>query len=1046
MASYSAQITAFDISATDQAFAFGDDHNFVHIHGTCEKFDINTNRKQPEFADPFILNHYYPLMSDNYTPASEISPFVYYTMPPSSFDQRQLASYMPPNQCMRIYRPVPPIGPEILRSMRVVGNIGYVANSPGKIPVIGNNYSSNGNGSIRNSPEGNEFGTDQMPHRYHFLEPNYNKVDKDEYDFSRYNNSFFPGLDSTIPNAYANNMIQCLYFIPSFRSSVINHICDNEYCLICELGFLFHILDLAPKHTPCQASNFLRAFRSTPEACAFKLILPDEESLRKQFNFFKLTQQWFRFLLHQLHRESLQQSNNSQNEKNKKILSNHNSSSLASSTSSATFLNQASSASSEENCKNSFVTENFALKLTRQFQCTKCQYSWKSPYVSFPITLNYPLNILPTTMSENDLNGNLNGENNNSESNSFNSNNQNTFTNLHINNGINNNSNSNGNGNNTNQTNHKNSYISFAKLLRNSINTEQKVQEFCNNCQKFHNNIVERRLVSKLPPLLAINTGLDNENARKFWQSQTEKFIKSMESKKDRIVVNNLANLKKDDHQQQLQKKKQSNSTTNVPPCRYGQQCKRFDCKFYHSHRDQDNEILFYSWIPMSIYLSKNSEQKTPEQSFEIKDQYSDWNADKKADYIEYSLVNVTSVVKSSEETFGNIVSAIKIDKSYFDQRRKLIAKKMKRKKNQPANNNQGSMISNNSVDSNDLSDDSTTIDENEKFSPSDENEMYTIESRYPCLDGIENIPNYDPKMDWYLFNHYLINPICMEEVVSNDLNWKIPSILMYMRKDLMRNQTQNKQLRKVKNTINNNVFMRGFSVSKISMPKKISFLPLDLKMEFPQKGDLVAMDAEFVMLNHEESELRSDGTRATIKPSHKSVARITCVRGSGRMKGIPFIDDYISTQDQVADYMTKFSGIQPGDLDASLSSKHLTTLKSTYLKLRFLVDKGIIFVGHGLRNDFRVINLVVPPEQVIDTVFLFQSPNSKRMVSLRFLAWHFLNINIQSETHDSIEDAKTALALFEKYKELEQQNCAKEAIENLYQIGKETGWKIPDF
>lgn len=151
MASYSAQITAFDISATDQAFAFGDDHNFVHIHGTCEKFDINTNRKQPEFADPFILNHYYPLMSDNYTPASEISPFVYYTMPPSSFDQRQLASYMPPNQCMRIYRPVPPIGPEILRSMRVVGNIGYVANSPGKIPVIGNNYSSNGNGSIRSN-------------------------------------------------------------------------------------------------------------------------------------------------------------------------------------------------------------------------------------------------------------------------------------------------------------------------------------------------------------------------------------------------------------------------------------------------------------------------------------------------------------------------------------------------------------------------------------------------------------------------------------------------------------------------------------------------------------------------------------------------------------------------------------------------------------------------------------------------------------------------------------------------------------------------------
>ncbi len=137
----------------------------------------------------------------------------------------------------------------------------------------------------------------------------------------------------------------------------------------------------------------------------------------------------------------------------------------------------------------------------------------------------------------------------------------------------------------------------------------------------------------------------------------------------------------------------------------------------------------------------------------------------------------------------------------------------------------------------------------------------------------------------WYIFNDFSITTITPAEAIAVHPTWKVPCILFYQAK------TMETAIREVKysNPITSEVFLEDKSLAQRGGRKRITFIPLSSE-EMPTKGDLVAIDAEFVTLNQEESELRSDGKVSTIKAAQMSVARITCVRGgTGPMEGREF-------------------------------------------------------------------------------------------------------------------------------------------------------------
>jgi PAB-dependent poly(A)-specific ribonuclease subunit 2 len=317
-------------------------------------------------------------------------------------------------------------------------------------------------------------------------------------------------------------------------------------------------------------------------------------------------------------------------------------------------------------------------------------------------------------------------------------------------------------------------------------------------------------------------------------------------------------------------------------------------------------------------------------------------------------------------------------------------------------------------------------------------------------------MPERQEHDSWHLFNDFLIRPIVKDEALTFNTAWKLPSVIAYQIKaannhiddswkmnldtSLLHMDTQYVYLSSNDANINNRSTNLG--------PK--TYQPLDPTQEHPGPGTIIAIDTEFVSVRQPEIEINSDGDRETIRPTVYALARVSVIRGPSPTflptlePGTPFIDDYISTTEPVVDYLTSYSGIVHGDLDPRTSRHNVVPLKIAYKKLWLLLNLGCTFLGHGLKQDFRVINIHVPRAQVIDTAENFFVAARLRKLSLAFLAWYLLKEDIQLETHDSIEDARAALKLYAKYLEFVDAGVLDTMLAEIYRRGRELGFKPP--
>lgn len=146
-------------------------------------------------------------------------------------------------------------------------------------------------------------------------------------------------------------------------------------------------------------------------------------------------------------------------------------------------------------------------------------------------------------------------------------------------------------------------------------------------------------------------------------------------------------------------------------------------------------------------------------------------------------------------------------------------------------------------------------------------------------------------------------------------------------------------------------------------------------------------------------------------------LARVSIVNYHGAV----IFDSFVSSQYEIGDYRTPFSGVRPEDLDGAPS------FSSIQGRVRRILSNKIV-VGHSLDFDFNALQFNHAIENKRDIgksgfIISRYGTHRRQPVSLKTLAYKILNRSIQVGEHDSIEDATASMDIYKHYqREIEEE------------------------